>query len=135
MPSQGWKEGVSPSTRRLTPRDKASTIGLTPQKKVTQMSVIHLSTQEDMQWLNDVHYEGASEYKVAILYGNEDSPDKIELFSEDRFDCKPVVLVPDDNGDMQLETDRYCEECGEELDKDCQGELRCPNCDGPCPHH
>ena len=99
------------------------------------MSVVQLSTNEDMQWLDEVHYPGAIEYKRAILYGNEDSPDKIELFSEDRFDCKPVVLVPDDNGDMQLETDKYCEECGEELDKDCQGEPRCPNCDGPCPHH
>ena len=27
---------------------------------------------------------------------------------------------------------KYCE-CGEELDKDCQGRLRCPNCDEPCP--
>jgi hypothetical protein len=31
------------------------------------------------------------------------------------------------------DTDEYCEECGEELDTDCQGRQRCPNCDGPCP--
>lgn len=24
-------------------------------------------------------------------------------------------------------------ECGEELDKDCEGEPRCPICQGPCP--
>lgn len=27
-----------------------------------------------------------------------------------------------------------CEECGSELDKDCQGEFRCDVCDEPCPH-
>lgn len=27
----------------------------------------------------------------------------------------------------------YCEKCGEELDRDCFGELRCPQCDPPCP--
>lgn len=26
----------------------------------------------------------------------------------------------------------YCD-CGEELDKDCNGDLRCVVCDGPCP--
>lgn len=24
-------------------------------------------------------------------------------------------------------------ECGEELDRDCFGNARCPDCDGPCP--
>lgn len=27
----------------------------------------------------------------------------------------------------------YCPECGDLLDRDCQGELRCPECDPPCP--
>lgn len=26
-----------------------------------------------------------------------------------------------------------CELCGTELDRDCYGELRCPDCDDPCP--
>jgi hypothetical protein len=26
-----------------------------------------------------------------------------------------------------------CPKCGSELDKDCQGEMRCPECDPPCP--
>lgn len=25
-----------------------------------------------------------------------------------------------------------CENCGEPLDKDCNGQPRCPDCDGPC---
>jgi hypothetical protein len=27
-----------------------------------------------------------------------------------------------------------CRECGEDMDRDCQGSPRCPVCDGPCPH-
>jgi hypothetical protein len=30
-------------------------------------------------------------------------------------------------------TELTCEQCGGELDKDCFGEMRCPDCDGPCP--
>jgi hypothetical protein len=26
-----------------------------------------------------------------------------------------------------------CHNCGEELDQDCNGNPRCPNCDDPCP--
>ncbi len=31
-----------------------------------------------------------------------------------------------------MENREYCE-CGEEMDKDCYGEPRCPACDPPCP--
>ncbi len=27
----------------------------------------------------------------------------------------------------------YCDDCGEEMDTDCNGNERCPNCDDPCP--
>lgn len=26
----------------------------------------------------------------------------------------------------------FCEECGQEMDQDCMGNPRCPDCDGPC---
>lgn len=32
----------------------------------------------------------------------------------------------------RIEEDAKCS-CGEELDKDCEGNFRCPICDGPCP--
>lgn len=28
---------------------------------------------------------------------------------------------------------KYCPTCHDELDTDCQGNPRCPNCDDPCP--
>ena len=30
-------------------------------------------------------------------------------------------------------SDAHCSECGEELDTNCNGDLHCPDCDGPCP--
>lgn len=30
--------------------------------------------------------------------------------------------------------EKTCETCGETLDQDCMGEMRCLECDGPCPH-
>jgi hypothetical protein len=38
------------------------------------------------------------------------------------------------SSDDEDDSDDVCSECGETLDKDCMGEMRCPNCDGPCPH-
>jgi hypothetical protein len=40
-----------------------------------------LNTPEDMQWLREVHLpQLPPEYQSAILYGNEDSPDRVEVY-------------------------------------------------------
>jgi hypothetical protein len=36
-------------------------------------------------------------------------------------------------GEDAPEETSECPKCGSELDKDCQGEMRCPECDPPCP--
>jgi hypothetical protein len=36
-------------------------------------------------------------------------------------------------GEVDQDTPEYCDKCGEELDQDCQGNTRCPQCDPPCP--
>ena len=41
-----------------------------------------------------------------------------------------AVMKQEDEEDEEEE--QYCK-CGEPLDKDCQGRMRCPVCDGPCP--
>ena len=41
--------------------------------------------------------------------------------------CHYGIKPPDD-----WERPEYCD-CGELMDKDCNGNSRCPNCDGPCP--
>lgn len=56
---------------------------------------------EDMLWLSQVH-NAPKGYACAILYGNEDSPTKIELFARNDYKCLPTVLTPDDIGEMVI---------------------------------
>jgi hypothetical protein len=53
-------------------------------------------------------------------------------------DCEELAaaLIDEakDNAAMNGEdVDDECGECGQEMDKDCNGNPRCPDCDGPCP--
>ncbi len=50
-----------------------------------------LETQEDLQWLADIHKIPVTGIKVAILYGNEDWPDKVETYTKNHIDCVPTV--------------------------------------------
>lgn len=59
-----------------------------------------LITGDDLDWLFDTHAKRAPQAdkdrtQFAILHGNEDSPDKIELFDRNRYDADPfAVIVP-----------------------------------------
>ncbi len=52
-----------------------------------------------------------------------------------------ILSIPRDDSAVEAILDKWdlspyssnCLECGGELDIDCQGEPRCPDCDGPCP--
>ena len=50
---------------------------------------------------------------------NASEPETVRAFYDNDTECR-------DDPDT-------CERCGEEMDKDCQGEPRCPECDPPCP--
>jgi len=57
-----------------------------------------------------------------------------EVYIEEQYDLNhPQEVEEWDDEDNELDTEEYCEDCGEELDTDCQGRQRCPNCDEPCP--
>jgi hypothetical protein len=43
-----------------------------------------------------------------------------------------VYIDPDQNYSVTVYEEGRCTTCNELLDQDCQGELRCPDCDGPC---
>lgn len=52
-----------------------------------------LERQDDLKWLSDVHgipTEGAA---IAIIHGNEDSPNKVEVYAENDVNCVPDVYV------------------------------------------
>lgn len=63
-----------------------------------------LETVEDFEWLKDVHGIAVGDYACAILHGNEDSPNKIELYAVDNYKCRPTVYEPDANGKMVLKS-------------------------------
>lgn len=64
----------------------------------------YLDTPEDMKWLKEVHTKLAAAYDRAILYGNEDSPSRVELYARDHFKCKPTVLEPDEKGVLRVKS-------------------------------
>ena len=60
-----------------------------------------LDTDEDMKWLRDVHLPRLqAKYKSAIIYGNEDAPDRIEVYAARApvVTDEPLVFEPDDEG-------------------------------------
>lgn len=63
-----------------------------------------LGSKADLGWLAKVHgIRGATRYKVVVLYGNEDAPDRVELFAKDDYRCVPVVYVADETGTLRKE--------------------------------
>ena len=64
------------------------------------MATILINTAVDMEWLRDVHLKGlGSEYQSAIINGNEDCPDTIEVYLNRAplYTDEPIVftLTPD----------------------------------------
>ncbi len=56
---------------------------------------------EDMKWLRETHLpELPEKFKSALVYGNEDSPDKIVVYEDEdpRFDDKGVAYMRNGDG-------------------------------------
>ena len=45
---------------------------------------------EDYAWVADTHAVNIKGAEVIILYGNEDCPDKIEVYARDHFEANPI---------------------------------------------
>jgi hypothetical protein len=70
------------------------------------MKIALLNTAEDMRWLRDVHLPKlASKYKSAVIKGNEDWPDSIEVYEKRNplVTDQAVTFVPDEEGDFHLQ--------------------------------
>ena len=54
-----------------------------------------INTKRDMRWLRHTHCPG-HKAKSAIIHGNEDYPEKVELFSKrnPKISDKPIVCRP-----------------------------------------
>ena len=66
-----------------------------------------LNAKADCQWLRDTHLTGAAKHNIRfrsfILYGNEDAPEKIDLYESkdpDYRDLPVYILVQDSEGNL-----------------------------------
>jgi len=62
---------------------------------------ILINHRDDMEWLHDVHLPRLSpKYKSAVIHGNEDYPDQIDVYEarDPHVTDKPIVYVADDHG-------------------------------------
>lgn len=64
------------------------------------MTQTYLDSAEDLQWLQEVHGVETEGYVVAILYGNEDCPNRVELYLRDDYRCLPVVWLSNDDNKL-----------------------------------
>lgn len=68
-----------------------------------------LSGQDDMYWLRDTHHvdiytPSARRAEVAVIHGNEDCPEKVELFTSNHVKAKPfrVYVLDEDTGVLEI---------------------------------
>lgn len=61
---------------------------------------VYLETDEDMDWLRDVHGIDTTDVVGAYLYGNEDAPERIEAYYENDYRATPMVYLPNEQGIM-----------------------------------
>lgn len=89
--------------------------------------------------LNGINY---GEFTVTIELGNAAVEDALDVSNAlrrvaDLIDNGAVSgAILDANGNTVgsfESTPTPCAECQGELDRDCFGDARCPECDGPCP--
>jgi hypothetical protein len=63
----------------------------------------------DLAWLANTHMQPFSEQVMAsacaILHGNEDAPEKVELFAVNDYRCMPTVFVQNESGNLVNEAD------------------------------
>lgn len=63
------------------------------------MKETFINSDEDMTWLRDVHLPNLPHsYKSAVIFGNEDYPDQIEVYEkrDPEVSDRPVTYQPDD---------------------------------------
>jgi len=59
------------------------------------MNIVSLETREDLAWLMATHGPDTTGAAIVLLYGNEDCPNKVEVYAENDVNCHPVVWIQD----------------------------------------
>lgn len=94
------QSGVQKGAAMKNTADKVPDVALRKYQMAISGPATMLNTEEDMQWLRDVHLPNLSpNYKCAVIYGNEDWPDRIEVYEDENptIEDAPLVFLPDEN--------------------------------------
>jgi hypothetical protein len=70
------------------------------------MSKTYLNSNEDMQWLEETHLRahGLMGARSAVLFGNEDCPDAVELYCQENplISSMPVCCFRSYDGELKV---------------------------------
>ncbi len=69
------------------------------------MTTTFLEDPDDIIWLSQVHGIPTDGVVCALLYGNEDCPDKVQTFTENNVACVPLTYVATMSGDLVPQSD------------------------------
>jgi hypothetical protein len=58
------------------------------------MTTTFLNSSEDLQWLSETHLPSLriDACAAVILHGNEDCPQRIEVYARNHYQCVPTVF-------------------------------------------
>jgi len=63
--------------------------------------MVLINAPADMRWLRDVHLPGLpKKFKAAVIHGNEDAPERIDVYSRKNpfLSDIPLVFLPNEEG-------------------------------------
>lgn len=79
---------------------------------------------------NAINSEVAQEFCELLNYVQHATGCEVSLDSDFELTDSNTLDEEDEN---EEDGPKNCPTCGDEMDKDCQGQPRCPTCDPPCP--
>lgn len=62
------------------------------------MTQTFLYRSEDLQWLRETHLPSLRHECVVILHGNEDCPERLDVYARNHCECEPTVYVLSEDG-------------------------------------
>jgi hypothetical protein len=58
-----------------------------------------IQSDEDKEWLRETHGI-TGDFELAMIFGNEDCPSRVETFAVNHYQCPPIVWIMGINGKL-----------------------------------
>lgn len=63
-----------------------------------------IDTQEDLNWLRDVHGVDITGIVAAEIHGNEDCPERVCTYKRNDYQERPTTWLRDENGNLKVQS-------------------------------